>query len=271
VIANAGHTPDSEPCGDAMAIDFIRHLRTNPRRCRHAGSPPAVIGRPARRAAHLAAPAVRAPARVRRAVAVALATIADAESVARYAQFIGRFDALRGGRYVATKGGLRIEGARVVTDAVANGTLNRRRDVIRARLRLRGVAVAPARLTLHRAGKDHPHHGERGRPASRPTGRHALADARHRRSRRQHHRHQPLGVSTTRRRDGGPSLPFSAGSAIGAGRRYRFEADASARLRSVRAPAQRQPQGQVGLPAAGAERRRAQQLNTDQQMSFRSR
>jgi pimeloyl-ACP methyl ester carboxylesterase len=153
VIANAGHTPDTEPCGDAMAIAFIGHLRTNPRRCRHAGSPPAVIGRPARHAAHLAAPAVRAPARVRRAVAVALATIADAESVAQYTQFIGRFDALRGGGYEATKSGLRIEGARVVTDAVANGTLNRRRGVTRARLRLRGPAVAPAQLTLHRAGK----------------------------------------------------------------------------------------------------------------------
>jgi hypothetical protein len=136
-----------------MAIDFIGHLRTNPRRCRHAGSPPTVIGRPARRAAHLAAPAVRAPAPVRRAVAVALATIADAESVAQYTQFIGRFDALRGGGYEATKSGLRIEGARVVTDAVANGTLNRRRGVTRARLRLRGAAVAPARLTLHRAGR----------------------------------------------------------------------------------------------------------------------
>ena len=96
--------------------------------------------------------AVRAPARVRRAVAVALATIADAESVAPYAQIIGRFDALRGGGYVVTKGGLRIEGARVVTDAAANGTLNRGRRITRARLRLRGTAVAPARLTLNRTG-----------------------------------------------------------------------------------------------------------------------
>jgi hypothetical protein len=152
VIANAGHTPDTEPCGDAMAIDFIRHLWTDPRRCRHAGRPPAVVGRPARRAAHLPAPAVCAPARVRRAVAVALATIADAESVARYAQFIGRFDALRGGRYVATKRQLRIEGARVVADATASGALENRGRRTRARLHLKGLGVPRARLTLRSAG-----------------------------------------------------------------------------------------------------------------------
>ncbi len=152
VIANAGHTPDTEPCGDALAIDFIRHLRTDPRRCRRAGSPPAVVARPARRAAHLPAPAVRAPARVRRALEVALATIADAESVAPYAQFIGRFDALRGGRYVATKHGLRIQGARVVTDVVASGALESHGRRTRTRLRLRGPGVPPARLTLRSAG-----------------------------------------------------------------------------------------------------------------------
>jgi hypothetical protein len=144
VIANAGHTPDAEPCGAAMAIDFIRHLRTDPDRCRRAGSPPAVVGRPARRAADLPAP-------VRRAVAVALATIADAQAVAEFAQ-IGRFDALRASGYVATKRGLRIKGARVVRDAAADGTLRIRRRGTRTRLRLRGPAVPPARLTLRSAG-----------------------------------------------------------------------------------------------------------------------
>jgi pimeloyl-ACP methyl ester carboxylesterase len=148
VIANAGHTPDTEPCGAAMAIDFIRNLRTDPDRCWRAGSPPAVVGPPARRAADLPAPAVRAPAPVRRAVAVALATIADAQAVAEFAQIIGRFDALRAGDYVATQRGLRIEGARVVRDAAANGTLKIRRRGTRTRLRLRGRGVRPARLTL---------------------------------------------------------------------------------------------------------------------------
>ncbi|MEA2246071.1 MAG: hypothetical protein QOH46_600, partial [Solirubrobacteraceae bacterium] len=152
VVANGGHPPDAEPGGAALAIDFMRHLRTDPDRCRRAGSPPTVVGRPARRAADLPPAAVRAPAPVRRAVAVALATIADAQAVAEFAQIIGRFDALRAGAYVATKRGLRIEGARVVTDAVANGTLKIGRRASRARLRLRGSAVPPARLTLRSAG-----------------------------------------------------------------------------------------------------------------------
>jgi hypothetical protein len=70
--------------------------------------------------------------------------------VAEFAQIIGRFDALRAGRYAATKRGLRI--ARVVRDAAANGTLRIRRRATRARLRLRGRGVPPARLTLRSAG-----------------------------------------------------------------------------------------------------------------------
>ena len=46
VVANAGHTPDLHRCGVAMALDFIRHLKTNPNHCRHAGRPPRVVGRP---------------------------------------------------------------------------------------------------------------------------------------------------------------------------------------------------------------------------------
>lgn len=152
VIANAGHTPDGEPCAAAMAIDFIRHLRTDPERCRRAGSPPTAVGRPARRAADLPLPAVRAATPVRRAVAVALATIADAQSVARFAQIVGRFDALRGGHYVATSRGLRFEDARVVADAAANGTLVIRRGGTVTQLHLTGAAVPHARLTLHSAG-----------------------------------------------------------------------------------------------------------------------
>jgi len=90
VVANAGHTPDQQPCGAAMAIDFLKHLRTNPHRCVHAGRPPAVVGRPARRAANLAPVKVRAPASVRRTVAVALATVADARVAASIARLPGR-------------------------------------------------------------------------------------------------------------------------------------------------------------------------------------
>jgi transposase IS116/IS110/IS902 family protein len=84
VVANAGHTPDLHRCGVAMALDFIRHLKTNPNHCRQAGRPPRVVGRPALRAAQLPLPRVRAAARVRRAVAVALATLADERALVAY-------------------------------------------------------------------------------------------------------------------------------------------------------------------------------------------
>ena len=56
VVANAGHTPDLTRCGQLMAIDFIKHLRTDPDRCAHAGRPPAVAARPALHAASVSAP-----------------------------------------------------------------------------------------------------------------------------------------------------------------------------------------------------------------------
>jgi pimeloyl-ACP methyl ester carboxylesterase len=144
VIANAGHTPDRTPCGAAMAVDFVRHLKTDPDRCLDAGRPPAVAGRPARRAADLPAFDLEAPGPVRRAVAVALATLADVRATADMAQMLGTAGALRGGSYVMTDRGVRLQAARVVTDAVADGT--------GTRMRLRGRGVPRARLTLRSAG-----------------------------------------------------------------------------------------------------------------------
>ena len=34
IVRGAGHTPDRQPCGVAMAIDFVEHLRTDRNRCR---------------------------------------------------------------------------------------------------------------------------------------------------------------------------------------------------------------------------------------------
>jgi pimeloyl-ACP methyl ester carboxylesterase len=153
VIANAGHTPDTSPCGAAMAIDFVRHLHINPARCRHAGSPPAVADRPARRAAGLPSAPVHASAPVRRAVTVALATIADARSVDWFARLAGVAGALRGGSYVPTEHGVRFDAARVVTDAVASGEQKIGRHTTRTSLRLRGRGVPRAQLTLRSAGR----------------------------------------------------------------------------------------------------------------------
>jgi pimeloyl-ACP methyl ester carboxylesterase len=148
IVANAGHTPDLQPCGAATAIDFIRHLTIDPKRCRHAGRPPRVIGRPARRAAQLRLVPARAPVAVRRAVAVALATVADERTIAAYTGRTGALDALRGGTYLVSGQRVRFVAARVVRDAAADGTRRTHRHVTRARLRLRGPGVRRSRLTL---------------------------------------------------------------------------------------------------------------------------
>ena len=145
VVGNIGHTPDTGACGVAMALDFVEHLRTDANRCRDDGRPPAVFARPARRAAQTASLVPgHAPARVRRTVGVALATIADARSTVQYTGLDGTLDALRGGTYEVSGEGVRFTGARVVRDAVVDGT----QQGARADLRVRGDGVAPARLQL---------------------------------------------------------------------------------------------------------------------------
>lgn len=151
VVANAGHTPALQPCTVAMAIDFVKDLRTDPNRCRHAGQPPAVVGRPALHAAQLRSPSVRAAAPVRRAVSVALATLADARTAAALSGMTGRVDALRGGTYVLSQRRVRFVAARVVTDAIVNGTQEIRQRITRTQLRLRGPGVPASQLTLRSA------------------------------------------------------------------------------------------------------------------------
>jgi hypothetical protein len=148
IVANAGHTPDVQPRGIAMAIAFIEHLRTNSNRWRHAGRPPQVVRRPALRAAQLRLPRLHAAAPVRRAVRVALATLADERTAAAYSGMTGVIDALRGGTYVVAPNRVRFVGARVVTDAAASGTLEIGRRSTHAQLRLRGRGVPRSRLAL---------------------------------------------------------------------------------------------------------------------------
>ena len=61
---------------------------------------------------------------MRRAVAVAVATVADARTVATYSGMTGPLDALRGGTYVVSEKRVRFVGARVVSDARADGTFD---------------------------------------------------------------------------------------------------------------------------------------------------
>ena len=153
IVANAGHTPDQQPCGVAMAIDFVKHLKTNPSRCLNAGRPPVVVARPALHAAQLRLPHVQEVVPVRRAVAVALATLADERAVADYSGMTGVIDALRGGTYLVAPNRVRFVAARVVTDATVSGTLEIGRRATRARLQLRESGVAPSRLSLETVGR----------------------------------------------------------------------------------------------------------------------
>jgi pimeloyl-ACP methyl ester carboxylesterase len=149
VVADAGHTPALTPCGLALGLRFVRTLHVDPRRCRRAGRAPAVLPVPARRAAELARAGVRAPAGVRRVIGVALATLADARNAAAVSGIGGTLDALRGGTYTIGRGTVAIDGARVVRDAVVDGT---RRGPV-ARLRVHGAGVPRARMALHLVGR----------------------------------------------------------------------------------------------------------------------
>jgi pimeloyl-ACP methyl ester carboxylesterase len=153
IVANAGHTPDLQPCGVAMAIDFVEHLKTDPKRCLHAGHPPTVVASPALHAAQLRLPRVHAAVAVQRAVAVALATLADERTIAAYSGLTGTIDALRDGTYTVSQNRVRFVAASVVTDATANGTLQISRRGTRARLRLRGPGVPRSQLALRTAGR----------------------------------------------------------------------------------------------------------------------
>ena len=153
IVANVGHTPDTVPCGVAMAIDFVEHLKTNANRCLHVGRPPSVVARPALHAAQLRLPRVDAAVPVRRAVAVALATLADERAIVDYSGLTGTIDALRGGTYVVAANRVSFVRARVVTDAAADGTLQIGPRSSRAGLRLRGPGVSRSRLVLRTAGR----------------------------------------------------------------------------------------------------------------------
>jgi hypothetical protein len=135
-----------------MAIEFVKQLKTDPRRCQHAGRPPAVVARPALRTAQLRLRSVHASLPVRRAVAVALATLADERTITVYSGLTGTVDALRGGTYVVAPTRVRFVAAHVVDDATADGTLRIGRRSSDAQLRLRCRAVPRSLLALHTAG-----------------------------------------------------------------------------------------------------------------------
>src|SRR5439155_8189694 len=127
-------------------------LKTDLNRCLRAGRPPRVVSRPPLQAAQLRLPPGHASVPVRRAVAVALTTLADEQEIAAYSGLKGTLDALRGGTYVVARNRVRYVAARVVDDAAADGTLELGRRSNDAQLRVHGRAVPSSRLALHTTG-----------------------------------------------------------------------------------------------------------------------
>jgi pimeloyl-ACP methyl ester carboxylesterase len=154
-IPNAGHTPAGTPCAAQLALRFVATLTVDPRACARTGTPPAIAGRAARRAANLPLVTARGATRAqRRALAVLVATAADLDAQATILQAWGTAHGLRGGRYVVAERdrGVRLRNVRVVRDARVSGLLalaagNR----LAGHMRLQGRGVLPGRLRVRLA------------------------------------------------------------------------------------------------------------------------
>jgi pimeloyl-ACP methyl ester carboxylesterase len=122
-VPNIGHTPESSACALAMAFRFVATLKVNPRACAGTGAPPPVALRAPRVAAELPLVRGRGTLAQRRALSLVVVTAADlndqSEALATWSAASG----LRGGRYVATPRGVRLDGVRVVRDAQISGVL----------------------------------------------------------------------------------------------------------------------------------------------------
>jgi pimeloyl-ACP methyl ester carboxylesterase len=154
-IPNAGHTPVSAPCAAELALRFVATLTVGPRACARTGTPPAVVGRPARRAADLplvtASGATRAQ---RRALALLVATAADLDAQATVLEAWGTARGLRGGRYAVAERerAVRLRNVRVVRDARVSGLLAlTTRNRLAGQMRLQGRGVLPGRLRVRLA------------------------------------------------------------------------------------------------------------------------
>jgi pimeloyl-ACP methyl ester carboxylesterase len=149
-IPNVGHTPEASPCGVALALRFVATLKVNKLACAGTGAPPAVAGRAARVAAELPLVTGGGTPAQRRAVALVVATAADMRDQSRTLGTWSAANGLRGGRYVAAaKGGVRLDGVRVVRDATVSGLLvpSDAGDV-KGTLRLTGAGVAAGELRV---------------------------------------------------------------------------------------------------------------------------
>jgi hypothetical protein len=155
-VPNVGHTPETSPCAVAVALRFVETLTANPRSCAGTGTPPAVAGRTPRVAAELPRVSGQGTPSERRALSVVTATAAD---LSEQSQPLGTWNAangLRGGRYVTTPTGVRLDAVRVVRDARISGVLApSAAGGMKGALRLTGTGVPGGQLRVSLTANGH--------------------------------------------------------------------------------------------------------------------
>jgi hypothetical protein len=149
-IPNASHTPSAtSPCAIALAMRFVATLAVNRRACDGTGTPSPIAGRAPVRAGGLPLVRGNATRAERRAVALVVATVADLDEQGAKLEALGSARGLRGGLYIAARGGrVRLEDASVVRDASLSGLLTPGTRRITGPVRLRGPGVLAGRLRV---------------------------------------------------------------------------------------------------------------------------
>jgi pimeloyl-ACP methyl ester carboxylesterase len=149
-IPNVGHTPaGNSPCALALGQRFVATLAVNPRACDGTGTPSPIAARAPVRAAGLPLVRGNATRAQRRALALVVATVADLDEQSGLLELWAGARGLRGGRYVAARGGrVRLEDATVVRDASLSGLLTPGTRGISGPVRLRGPGVLAGRLRI---------------------------------------------------------------------------------------------------------------------------
>ena len=156
-IPNASHTPSrTSPCANVLAIRFVATLAVNRRACDGTGTPSPIAARAPVRAAGLPLVRGNATRAQRRALALVVATVADLDEQGAKLEALGSARGLRGGLYIAARGGrVRLQDASVVRDASLSGLLapGTRRTTGTVRLRGAGVLAGRLRVRLTAAGR----------------------------------------------------------------------------------------------------------------------
>jgi pimeloyl-ACP methyl ester carboxylesterase len=148
-IPNVGHTPEGSACAVALAFRFVATLEVNPRACAGTGAPPPVAARAPLVASQLRLVNGSGTPAQRRALALVASTAADLNDQSQTLGAWSGANGLRGGRYVATASGVRLDGVRVVRDAWITGVLVPGEDGgVKGTVRLSGAAVPAGELRV---------------------------------------------------------------------------------------------------------------------------